>query len=822
MAFKELTGFLGVNLRRDRLSLEDFELARAVNADLSSILGTIRIAPGRRPQFETALADLVVRRLARIAARRYRIAGRSVYRNQTLVLSGNLSPNERTTIVPFRPLLDNLVWAFIADDGVMTKDDGTNLYVWGIVAPLSTPTVALGVGSGLAGEYSYRYTYARVTSEGKLGHESNPSSPSEALIPSDQNIGVGNLLHPIDPQVTHIGVFRTVDEGSRHFLEARRKVLLEHNWSFTHLFEVTAIGSAELAQHFTQDGFFAASASPTSGEPKFPQAAVNQTGVGTKAWQNPTNVKSSNDTYARADATADKVSNYLKATKFGFAIATGTTIAGIQVEVERKAKGSGTITDNQVRIVKAGTIGATDRSNTDPWPTAEAFQAYGGNTDLWGETWTAEDLNADNFGVALSITLDYGGGAKIEALVDSIRVTVFTTGAPATSRPMRVTHSWEPGGSHDSIDNRGRRVTHRWELTDGYVTTQVLIWAFSSELADLSLGAEVQLDNDPPIKADFAVSHQEHIFLLGDDINPHYLYWSKRFQPEAFRPLDFVEIGEASDPLQGMVSLGGLLGVFSRKTKYRILGNDASGFVHQESLSRRGTRSPYSIIATEKGVAFVSDDGAYSTNLVGEDEKFSAEIEPLFNNLTVNDYEPITQGHADRISTAFFKNRIYMSYPSGGRANPDMLAVFSLDTQKWYFWDMAIASLFVEEDDGVLSAGGLDGFAYFLEDGLTDMGNSITMTIETKDIVGESPNVRKLWKAFRLDANADGDTLTVEPFVDGRSLGTYSITGNREKLIRRLAATFGYSARLKITYTGKRRPTIHGALLEYELLQATP
>ncbi len=58
----------------------------------------------------------------------------------------------------------------------------------------------------------------------------------------------------------------------------------------------------------------------------------------------------------------------------------------------------------------------------------------------------------------------------------------------------------------------------------------------------------------------------------------------------------------------------GLLGVFSRRTKYRILGNITSGFVAQEALSSRGTPSPNSAIITEQGIGFVARDGIFMTN----------------------------------------------------------------------------------------------------------------------------------------------------------------------------------------------------------------
>ena len=60
------------------------------------------------------------------------------------------------------------------------------------------------------------------------------------------------------------------------------------------------------------------------------------------------------------------------------------------------------IYDHRVRIIKGGAVGSTDKASGTAWPTSPAYTTYGGASDLWGETWTAEDINASTFGVAIS------------------------------------------------------------------------------------------------------------------------------------------------------------------------------------------------------------------------------------------------------------------------------------------------------------------------------------------------------------------------------------------------------------------------------------
>jgi hypothetical protein len=119
--------------------------------------------------------------------------------------------------------------------------------------------------------------------------------------------------------------------------------------------------------------------------------------------------------------TLNSPTHYLKATNFGFTIPGGSTIEGIVVEIEHKESGSTVAKDNRVRIVKGGTIGSTDKASASEWPTSDAYASYGRFDDLWGETWSSTDINATDFGVALS-AIGLGAGT---ASVDHIRITVY-------------------------------------------------------------------------------------------------------------------------------------------------------------------------------------------------------------------------------------------------------------------------------------------------------------------------------------------------------------------------------------------------------------
>lgn len=168
-------------------------------------------------------------------------------------------------------------------------------------------------------------------------------------------------------------------------------------------------------------------------------AGANVTGVGTFVWNNPNNILTSDNTRA-ATAFADvQISNYLVSSLHGFTIPGGSIIDGIIVRIERsELSTSSNITDEFVRLVKGGTVQtAENKADTaTEWPTTDTSKTYGTSTDLWTNTWTTTDINASDFGVALSIDQNSEGSAQ--ARVDYVEIEVHYTAGGANPIVMMV------------------------------------------------------------------------------------------------------------------------------------------------------------------------------------------------------------------------------------------------------------------------------------------------------------------------------------------------------------------------------------------------
>jgi hypothetical protein len=165
-------------------------------------------------------------------------------------------------------------------------------------------------------------------------------------------------------------------------------------------------------------------------------AGPNNAGTGSNvdcpgaAWTNPGNITTTGSPYATASLSYRATSQYLEGTNYGFSIPTNATIVGIQVTINRKSSSNSSgysINDVTVSLIKAGTITGDNKATTADWPTSFETASYGSESDLWGTTWTPADINASNFGVALSAH-DQSYGSRT-AYVDYMQISVTYTGS---------------------------------------------------------------------------------------------------------------------------------------------------------------------------------------------------------------------------------------------------------------------------------------------------------------------------------------------------------------------------------------------------------
>lgn len=174
---------------------------------------------------------------------------------------------------------------------------------------------------------------------------------------------------------------------------------------------------------------------PSSG-PNSSGTIANDSTVGSVAWTNLSLASTSNNQYAQcAVGSSGVVTNYLKATNFGFSIPGGSTIDGIRVGVECSSDQL-FASDYSVKIVKGGVISGNNKAYT-PDITSESIILYGGVADLWGLAFTDSDINSSTFGVVWS---GQNNSTKFSSTyyIDHITITVYYTSGGGSSVSQKI------------------------------------------------------------------------------------------------------------------------------------------------------------------------------------------------------------------------------------------------------------------------------------------------------------------------------------------------------------------------------------------------
>lgn len=157
--------------------------------------------------------------------------------------------------------------------------------------------------------------------------------------------------------------------------------------------------------------------------PLYAGAGATDSSLGGNDWGGAGNIISDNGSTADVTCVATN-SYYLVSSSHGFTIPDEATIDGIVVEVNRWTTNPDAMNDYRARIVKGGVIGSVDKSIAGNWSDSDtSIATYGSSTELWGQAWTAAEVNASGFGFAMAVEAPVIGSA----LVDYCRITVYYT-----------------------------------------------------------------------------------------------------------------------------------------------------------------------------------------------------------------------------------------------------------------------------------------------------------------------------------------------------------------------------------------------------------
>lgn len=148
---------------------------------------------------------------------------------------------------------------------------------------------------------------------------------------------------------------------------------------------------------------------------------------GSVAWTSYANILASDNARAANGLSHPETTKMIVSAGYGFAIPENATVVGITAEIEKRnaTAAPGTCEDSAVYLFKNSVHVGSNKSAAGNWPTSDAYSTYGGASDVWGTTWTPQEVNASGFGVGISAISNSAAGAVPE--VDHMRITIHYT-----------------------------------------------------------------------------------------------------------------------------------------------------------------------------------------------------------------------------------------------------------------------------------------------------------------------------------------------------------------------------------------------------------
>jgi hypothetical protein len=164
---------------------------------------------------------------------RYTFAGTAIYRDESSIASGLTST--QWTAIKYNAFNDTTQQVFALNGTDRKRITGSTVAEWGIAAPTAAPTLDIGAGSGLTGEYNAKYTYVRKVGSTVVA-ESDPSPAGTSVVLANQSLGV-TVTQPTDSQVTHIRLYRTTAGGLTYLYDQEVAINTTYAYAYTHDWE---------------------------------------------------------------------------------------------------------------------------------------------------------------------------------------------------------------------------------------------------------------------------------------------------------------------------------------------------------------------------------------------------------------------------------------------------------------------------------------------------------------------------------------------------------------------------------------------------------
>ena len=352
--------------------------------------------------------------------------------------------------------------------------------------------------------------------------------------------------------------------------------------------------------------------------------------------------------------------------------------------------------------------------------------------------------------------------------------------------------SWEADYLTASTDN-DTALTHGFDFI-----------VFECVQSDGNLGALIETDhNRPPLGTYVAgPNYDGSCFIAFGNL----LYFCKAKRPEYWPLTQYVEVTAPQFPIQLILWWNGQAYAITKRRIHYIQGTGANTFFPLEMESVTGAQGPQGAIAVQgHGIFHVGTDGIYLYS--NSDRNITqAHFRPIFRGETVNGIPGADSTKLSRAWLIQHQNRLYFGYASADDTYPEHVLVFNLDNNRvaYYTWGREIRTVTVDELNGRLLAGDNSGFIWEMEKTTEtkDAGTAIAWGVQSKDYTLSTRAHFPREVKYDVDASDENCSATGELILDGSTLQSHTITGDRVTRPRLVATGNGQRASLRITGEG--------------------
>jgi len=390
------------------------------------------------------------------------------------------------------------------------------------------------------------------------------------------------------------------------------------------------------------------------------------------------------------------------------------------------------------------------------------------------------------------------------AFLDSLRRAITITPAAAYS----------DANVRQRIYRRGANLPDDWYYVGVNASDGA---AYTDLLSDTTIGEQgtLEIDHDQPLntvddtgatqtaKAGTSIFGpiQNLLFAIGDKYRPGDAYWCIPNQPDHWPAANHVEVCPPSEQLVNGCVWGGQAWVFSTEWLYQLIPNlsEVADVTPLRSGCHKGLIGARAFSTGPFGIAFVGVDGIYITTGQAPVNITDDDVRGLFHGETRNGYLPVDLTKGSAIRLICHDNELRFLYTDSGSAQKEL--VFNLLTRRWRAnsYGVTITTLYSEESGGAstLILGGTN--AAYTNAGASDAGAAIACVVRTGAMDQGAPRQDKSYGDVVIDADADGETVTVAPYTNNEAtaLATQTLVtmGGRRRSILDLFGTVPTEAR---------------------------